>query len=265
MTVFMFSILPKVFADGGTHGHETFSGVDWLLSLESLSISLWGSLLIFLLALFAYVVNSPRDRTKNLFFWSICAVSIAVTAVFVVQTMIKNYLSETGGPVHWHADFEIYDCGEELDLIDPTGLLNRVGTPLLHEHGDKRIHVEGTLLKKQDASLGTFFDVVGGSLTDNSLMFPTNTGDVLLEAGKSCEGENEPSELQVFVWTVEEGVATQRKLEDPASYVPSPYSYVPPGDCIIVELTSEKERTAAVCEQYEVAEQNEELVIDLSQ
>lgn len=256
--------IPLAFADSGDHAHEASGMIGLILKLDTFSISLWASLLIFVLALFAYLVNSERERIKNFFFWAITTVTLVVTIVFIAQTIIKNFLSETGGPVHWHADFEVYDCGEELDLEDPTGLLNRIGTPILHEHGDKRIHVEGTLLKKENASLGEFFSVVGGELTSDRLIYPTNDGKRELVDGSFCEGSSEPSSLQVFAWTVEKGVATQKKIDDPVSYIPSPHAYVPPGDCLVIELSPEKDQTDYVCEQYRVAELNEELIIESS-
>ena len=45
----------------------------------------------------------------------------------------------------------------------------------------------------------------------------------------------------------------QQKLDNFEDYVLSPYTQIPPGDCIIIEFDAEKEKTEHICESYKVA------------
>jgi hypothetical protein len=201
----------------------------------------------------ALLSRSSRDTVKGIFFLGIAVPVILATLYLLGSTISLNRRSLTGGPVHWHADLRIFHCGTELDIVDPEGLLNRVGTPLLHEHGDKRIHVEGRVMREEDATLPMFFKVIGGSLTKNSMAVPRADNGLLLAAdGQTCP-DGQPGRLQVFVHSVENGAVVQRKLVDPAAYRFAPHSDVPPGDCVIVEFGSDKERTDHLCRSYELS------------
>lgn len=156
--------------------------------------------------------------------------------------------------MHYHADFEIWNCGQKLDLINPTGFDNKVGTPLLHEHNDDRIHVEGPVLDYNEISLGNFFKMVGGSI-ETAIKVPTNNGVVILEDGK-CNGEF--AEPQVFVYKTVGKTFSQERLINPKDYVLSPYSGVPPGDCIIVEQDKPKEKTDKICKFLKIQKEKGE-------
>ena len=177
-----------------------------------------------------------NEGIKALAFGVIVIVVLGITGYLIFSTISTNVKSVTGGPVHWHADFEIYSCGEKVDLIDPKGWDNKVGTPLLHEHNDGRIHVEGPVMNFADISLGNFFNVVGG---------------LPLEKQGECNGQ--PAILQAFVYQTEGNTFSQQKLEDFTNYVLSNYSKVPPGDCIIIEFGPIKDRTDKLCNFYKTA------------
>lgn len=188
---------------------------------------------------------------KYFLFGTICTVVLGITANLIWTTISINLASVTKGPVHYHGDFQIWNCGQKVDIIDPQGLDNKVGTALLHEHNDGRIHVEGPVLDYKDVSLGEFFRVVGGKLERDSLMVPTNNGMVNMGRGIICNGEL--AEPQVFVYRSEGKTFYQEKLKDPANYFLSPHSSIPPGDCIIIELDRTKDKTERMCTFYEVA------------
>ncbi|MCH8003169.1 MAG: hypothetical protein IH934_00930 [Nanoarchaeota archaeon] len=203
------------------------------------------------------IYNKEKDESKMFLFLGIVIPIILATAYLAGSTIYLNLISETKGPVHWHADFEIWNCGKKVDLIDPKGLSNRIGTPVFHEHGDDRIHVEGVVVKKKDVDLHTFFEVVGGSLTNNYLAIPTNDKVVEKGNGDLCNGKQ--GKLQVFLYKIQNPEDTknwifeQEKLEDFEDYVLSSYSQIPPGDCIIIEFDVQKETTEHICESYKVA------------
>lgn len=193
----------------------------------------------------------PRstERSSWILFLGI-TLPIAVATFFLIgSTVYLNVTSVTKGPVHWHADLLIIDCGNEVDLRNPRGLSNRIGTPLLHEHGDDRIHVEGVVMEYKDVSLPAFFRSIGGNLTNDHLVVPTNNGPVVRSNGERCP-DGKSGQVQVFIYRTVVGVVSQIKLQDVTSFTIAPQSAVPPGDCVIVEFGPEKERTDIRCQRY---------------
>lgn len=227
------------------------------LKTRAMSVVMVSSILVTAVVILAIISRRKVGNHKKMLFFLMVIPVIIATLYAAGTTIYLNKISLTKGPVHWHADFEIWDCGEEVDLRDPQGLSNRVGTPVFHEHDDFRIHVEGVVVKKEDVALDNFFKVIGGTLTQNYLQVPTDEGMAFLHDGDLCDGK--PGKIQVFAYKVvnprEHGqwAYTQEKIEDFAKYFLSPYSMVPPGDCIIVEFGQEKEKTDKICTTYEAA------------
>lgn len=202
--------------------------------------------------------------------------------------MYLNVKSDTGGPVHWHADFEIWACGNEIALRDPRGFLsNKIGSPTLHEHNDKRIHLEGVpVTLPHDASLGKFMSTIGGELTQSSLTVPVNDDYLFEDAQDAQDGDghgapapelvepyihttpqgrearfvtgqncgDQPAELQVFVYSHDPQTKQyrQQKLQDAATYAIAGRDQVPPGDCVIFEFGPTRQYTDKLCKQYGV-------------
>lgn len=246
-----------------------------------------GILIVF--TLLAALLKNRVPALKLPMFIIMSATLVISTAILFGSTIYLNNKSESKGPVHWHADIEFWACGAELELRDPTGFLsNKIGTSTYHEHNDKRIHLEGVVVRKvEDASLTKFMRVTGGYLRPDAIAVPLNDepdewlaqGDKLdgdaqhpdrlnqlqqyvkygedgpvmeLKNGADCNGQ--PAELQVFVYTYnkEDDTYRQRKLADPTSYLLRDEAIVPPGDCVIVEFDAAKDRTDKLCEQYGV-------------
>ena len=256
-----FSLLGKIAA-----ANEVESGgamLDDTLKHNAIVTILVGSIAVIALVVIATLARKSLARKKRrkdielppklsfALFFSIIAIIILVTLYVAGSTIYLNLISSTRGPVHWHADFEIWNCGAAIDLIDPTGMSNRVGEPVMHEHGDNRMHVEGVVINRGDVSLGNFFRSVGGDLRAGMLDVPTNRGMVTLKSGTSCpEG---PAKLQVFVYKTVEDRMVQEKLGSYEDYSLSGNSQVPPGDCIILELARDEPATSHLCESYKVA------------
>lgn len=227
--------------------------MDEIISSYALSAVLAGSVLLIILAVVCLKIKEISPNLKKVLFSSIIGVTVLTTAFLAISTIYLNVTSSSKGPVHWHADFEIWNCGKEVNLKDPTGWSNKIGTATLHEHNDKRIHQEGVVYNKEDASLGNFFKVIGGSITSKLLVVPTNQGKLNLVSGQECDGQK--AELQTFVYTVSGKTYSQKKIAHPQSYVISPQSQVPPGDCIIIEFDVPKVKTDKLCRSYKVAKQ----------
>lgn len=253
----------------------------------SIRVVLTASLvLIVLMVIAAIIVNNKRFHfAKKPLFMLIVATITIPTLLMAGSTVYINTISESKGPVHWHADIEFWVCGQEIAFRDPTGFLsNKTGSSTFHEHNDKRMHLEGVVVNKSyDASLEKYMLVTGGGITQSSITIPTNDdfieddtdGDVprgdietvrqffqrdrdgraiiVLENGQECE-PGFPAELQVFViqFNKENDTYTQTKLEDPSRYIMRDESIVPPGDCVIVEFDRPKLATDRLCREYGV-------------
>ena len=173
-------------------------------------------------------------------------VPIVLSSLYLAgNTIYENITSETGGPVHWHADYEVWVCGEKLDFIDPKGLRGKIGSSSFHEHNDDRVHFEGTPKNISDINLKNYFSIIGGELDLGHIIYPTNDGIIEYKDNDVCPGEN-PGKLRVYV---------NGKLEEHfEDYVIYPDSSVPPGDCIIIIFDeTDEETTNKICTSWEVA------------
>lgn len=238
------------------------------------------------LTIIAVIINDRVPKLKMPVFVLIVITMLGSTFTLIGSTVYLNVKSESGGPIHWHADFEFWACGNEMELRDPTGFLsNKIGTSVLHEHNDHRIHLEGVAVEKEiDASLGKFMHVIGGAVTEDALVMPLNAdpaftfedevdGDgasstnpqyvddyimqdglngrvAYFQDGQTCGGQE--ADMQVFVYNYDSDSKTyeQTKLDNPRDYVITEDPNVPPGDCIIFEFDVQKDKTDKLCEQY---------------
>ena len=189
----------------------------------------YGSLAFFTMIFFIVIFNkSMSDSSKKIAFSLIIIVVASVTIYIVSTTIHLNIVSLTKGPVHWHADFEIWICDREIHIKKPERFLsNKQGVDLLHSHQDKRIHVEGVITDMRSASLGGFFHTIGGSLSNDKVEVPTDYGAAIAKNGESCN--DIPARLYVFV--------NGKPILNYADYVISPYEKVPPGDRIKIIFT----------------------------
>lgn len=233
---------------------------DQLMALDQITVVIISSAIIFVSLVLAKFFKEKSEVLSHLLFFTIVIPVIFTTFFLIAATLDINHKSVTKGPVHYHADFEIYNCGEKLDLINPTGWSNKIGTNTFHEHNDDRIHVEGPVMDYSEISLGSFFKVIGGEMAASKLVIPTTSGNVQMEDGAICNGEM--GKVQVFVYKVRNNYIYQEKLSDPYNYILSPHSAVPPGDCLIIEFDKEKNRTDKICTQYEVKLQKGELTVE---
>lgn len=234
--------------------------LDTLIANYSIEAVYLAAIILGFLLFIAMVIRNPSEVAKKIIFWLITSIIAVTTGALVGMTVYLNQVSVTGGPVHWHADFEIWACGTEQDLLNPKGLSNKIGTPTLHEHNDNRIHVEGVVVNYADVNLGAFFRALGGEMTNKTLTIPTNAGMVNFINGQDCNGAL--AELQVFVIeaNLQEQSYSQQKITDLPSFRFTEDSAVPPGDCIIVEFDAPKDRTDQLCQSYEVAIETGKLV-----
>ena len=222
-SVLIISILAVNFALSHEGEEEFVLDHSGLYPLSQLAAAGYGSAAFGALILIIILLHKAmNDAVKRAVYIALVAVVFIVTAYLVVTTLHLNIISLTKGPVHWHADFEIWVCDKEIKLVEPKGLSNKQGTDLMHAHNDNRIHVEGVILDKKQASLGAFFYAVGGSLTNDGLKVSTDNGLFSFHDGDFCNGK--PAKFYVFV--------NGNLIENPSPYEIAPYEKVPPGDGI---------------------------------
>lgn len=160
--------------------------------------------------------DSLIENQKRIIFGIIVLATIVSTGYLVGNTVYMSLTSWSKGLVHWHADFEILICGQKVVLPEPTGIANRVGTEEIHHHGDYRIHLEGVMKEREDATLGNFFDAIDVHFSNEKILNMDN-GDYCPDGKKG---------------TVKMFVNNQLYTGDYRDYVIAPYSQVPPGDFI---------------------------------
>ena len=259
--IFLFSFVSSVLANGGElesedHHVEVAEVItptlEDIIRSNSIKIVFISTAVVIITVILTIILKNTSEGAKRILFATI-TIPIILTTIFMVgSTLFLNFKSISGGPVHWHASYEIWDCGNQIELLNPEGISNKVGSATLHEHNDNWIHLEGVVIEEDQASLGNYFKVVGGRLTDDGFELPTPDGFISRQNGDICSN-GEEGNLQVFVYQTDGKVFTQKKLDNPARYIISPKGNIPPGDCIIVEFdTEEKDKTDRLCGQYKL-------------
>lgn len=244
-----------LFVPQAAHAQEIiYSNLEESIGSLSFITILISTFLLLSFAGISLLVKPLTNSAKKLLFICISVVAVGETLFLAGSTVYVNLISYSKGPVHYHADFEIYNCGEKVDLLDPKGLSNKIGTSTLHEHNDNRIHLEGVVVEENDQSLGKFFHVIGGHISTESVSFPTEGGSITLTNGDLCP-DGSVGNVNVFIYKALNGKYVQQKVNDPENYIYAPYSQVPTGDCIIVEFGAAKEFTEKLCQSYQVAEE----------
>ncbi len=133
--------------------------------------------LVLLLGIASAVMGEKLGRAgKKTAFAAIAGVSALATLYLIYKIVLLFTASASGGPVHWHADFEVWACGERISLEEAGGWSTRVGPLLLHHHGDDRMHVEGVVRDFKDVTVGKFFEAIGGKFTADVLALRDGKG-----------------------------------------------------------------------------------------
>lgn len=199
LVMFCLLLLPAWANEGTTASPTDYLPVDPF----PLALHAFGIILLLSLVSVAFV-NRMSEFQKKAVFVIVAVLVVGVTVYAGIATVYLNWISESQGPVHWHADFEIWVCGEKTtNLVHSTDFSGRVGTPVLHHHNDYRIHVEGVVIRKSDVSLKEFFEAIGGSLSDSTenrvrFLIPLENGGLrTVQNGDLCNGK--PGQWKLFV------------------------------------------------------------------
>lgn len=220
---------------------ELWIHTTWAKPLTYLQITI---AILVIVTIFILTIGKDFAKKHPKPFFLLITIPVLLTTFYTAgHTTYENVISETGGPVHWHLDYQVWVCGERLDLVDPRGLRNKIGTPLFHEHDDDRIHVEGTVHRISTVSLGNYFNVIGGELSDGRITYPTDEGIVEYSDGDVCP-DGTAGELAVYVNGMRQG--------DFWNHIMAPEALVPPGDCAIIEFGSNVGATTdRICDSWD--------------
>ena len=157
-------------------------------------------------------VKSSKEQKRKIFIWSL--VGFAVIAIIVTIMVIpKNESSQpkepySKGQVHWHATLKVFVCEEEKVMPAPVGE-HHLGLPLLHTHADRLIHIEGTIWRPEEITLGRYMEVIGQNFKDDALLDKKN--------GDLCN--DQPGRVKLFVNGKENTELTQYVVKDGEDYI----------------------------------------------
>lgn len=241
-----------VFAHEGEEVIENVtSSLGDIIRANSIKFTIIAAILLLILLVLSHFFKEKNETFKKILFWAIVLIIVVNTLYLSLSTIYLNISSKSGGPVHYHADFEIYNCGQQIEVKKSEGLSNKVGSELAHTHDDKRMHIEGVILDPHELTIGHFFENLGGRLEDGMLIVPTEKGQLSLKDGDLCPDGSKAS-VQVFVYSTHDKFFEQKKLTDFEDYQISPFAQVPPGDCVILEFGVPRLRTDKLCESYKI-------------
>ncbi len=284
----MFGKFISLLADAGRVAEKLpveIQNMEEDISSWSVHVVITSSLVLLALGGLAIATKGRGEKLKMPLFITMSLVIVSSTLMLAASIIHLNTVSDSGGPVHWRAGIEYWVCDNEIELIDPRSFSSKSKSNSTHLQADKQWRVEGVVVDNEiDASLGQYLSTVGGELTNTTLVIPVSSeGSIFVKEtdgdgpsnpypnaannlltikngiryisasnGQLCN--NKPAEVQVFVYRFNEadGTYEQTKLEKPASFILSPESTVPPGDCVIVEFGPSKTKTDKLCKSYGV-------------
>ena len=120
--------------------------------------------------------QQQKKTRKNIVKYGLVIVAVAIF-LYLVTKLFSQPTTEsyTKDAVHWHAQLDVYACGENKLMPAPEGE-HHLGLPLLHTHSDRLIHIEGKIWKKEDIMLGAYMDAIGIPFNDTQLLDYKNDG-----------------------------------------------------------------------------------------
>ena len=152
------------------------------------------------------IVKSKKN--KKIFMYLVIGILFLGIAYGSYSLFSNSYKeSYTKSEVHWHATISVFTCGDEIDMPNPFGD-NHIGSPLLHTHSDKLIHIEGKVWKKEDITLGKYFEALGLKFTNEQILNYKN--------GDLCN--NKPGEVKLWVNEEENSELSSYVIKDGDEY-----------------------------------------------
>ncbi|MEK6922200.1 MAG: hypothetical protein AABX08_00185 [Nanoarchaeota archaeon] len=152
------------------------------------------------------IAAGKRNKKVIGWFFTILVAGVLIYGIYFLFSGEK-FETYTDGPVHWHANIKVFVCGNEIEMPSPFGN-QHIGSPLLHTHDDRLIHIEGTIIKAEDITLGKYMSNVGMNFKNDELI-DKRDGDL-------CEGK--PGKVKLFVDGAENIELVDYIIKDGESY-----------------------------------------------
>lgn len=152
--------------------------------------------------------RKKSKKKKRVILWAAIVVVVAASGYLIAALASQEkVVPYSKGQVHWHAKLRVFMCGEEKLMPSPFGS-EHLGTPLLHTHDDRLIHIEGTVWKPEDIMLGKYMGAIGQNFKDEELIDKRN--------GDLCNGV--PGKVKLFVNGKENPSLTRYIIQDDDEY-----------------------------------------------
>ncbi len=138
---------------------------------------------------------------------------IAILTIFIISYFIFLFVSSekttshSKGPVHWHSRLRVAICNEGVLMPAPAGE-HHIGLTLLHTHKDRLIHIEGTVWKPEEITLGKYMEAIGKNFKGDELLDKKN--------GDLCD--NKPGKVRLMVNGIENSELTHYVIKDNEDY-----------------------------------------------
>ncbi|MDO8633672.1 MAG: hypothetical protein Q7K34_00060 [archaeon] len=208
------------------------------LPADPFQIALYVFILVMVLSVFSIFFQDKMPEKAKKIVFIIVVVTVGLTTLYAAATTVYlNVISESGGPVHWHADFELWVCGEKISNLKAAEFpSNKVGTAVLHHHDDYRMHVEGLVISKEDVSLSAFFNAIGGEFINGHFRTKLENGEWIDKSdGETCP-DGKPGKWRLYAKNHATGEFEENtELED---YVIKPFFTITPGDYLKLAFDS---------------------------
>ena len=129
-TISLLLSASPVFANGeGSHEEVqevVTHSLEDSLRTTSIKVVVVSAIIILGFVVLTMLLKHFGETVKKILFAGIVIPALLATIYMVGSTLYLNFTSSSGGPVHWHADIEVWDCGNQLDFTDPQGFSNKI-------------------------------------------------------------------------------------------------------------------------------------------
>jgi hypothetical protein len=224
--------------------------------------------------LFAAPLHKRYHYTKKTFFSMICVIVISVTAAMIFTQSALISKSENGAINRRTGQMALFACDQQISIRPNSLLSSTAGNGSYSVTSDGYISFLGYETEPTvDATLGSFFQAIGGSISSNVATIPLNRGSralltnsssldqfsktnilgetyLELRSGESCSVT--PSMLSIYVYSYNpqsRKYEIRKIIQHPELYVLNDRTY-DKRDCIVLVFGDPRENLKSTCNGY---------------
>lgn len=229
---------------------------------------------LFLLLAFAAPLHKRYHFTKKHFYTTITAIIFSVTVALIVGNIVLITNSSQNGLSRRYGSIYVSACGQSVEILPQNRYSASAG------NGTYTINTDGTMQYlgymqpgTYDASLGSFFNGIGGALSANVVTLPLGAkqqreidsslqlsqfvksnilGESYLElrSGEACTLAPSMVNIYVYSYTASSDSYERAKLtQHPENYVLSDQTFAH-RDCVVVFFGEPREAGGIDCQGY---------------